>query len=218
MKEILRQINSVTGIIGSMACNDQGNLLALAFPPIFDEEMLTTIATSTCENLAGLEEITGGVKMTDFRYQNGRVVVKPFGYGFLFIVCESTINMQLLTITLNVAMKKIEKFFKETVVPVTTSIPLAKPFAQPQAPLNHLPVQNIIEMGPLSSQLQFIQSGLAKYLGPMAAIIFPECVEKWLQKHQPIKEELSYLVEIAIQEIDTPTKATEFRQRVAHLL
>ena len=75
MEELLKQINAVAGTIGSMLYDDHGRLISHLFPKIFDNNTLGGAAKTVSENLPGLEDITGGVKAADFRFQGGRVLV-----------------------------------------------------------------------------------------------------------------------------------------------
>jgi predicted regulator of Ras-like GTPase activity (Roadblock/LC7/MglB family) len=200
MEEFLKQIKTVPGTLGCMVYDDQGHLVSHVFPSIFDQKMLSAAVTTVSENLPGLKEYTGGVRMIDFRFQNGRIVVKPVDGGCLVILCEGTVNLQSLIISLNVAVKQVEKNLKSApqqaaAVPSASSGSKASP-------------QDLIEKGPLASYLQGMQTTLAKFMGPMAKIIFLECVEKWLQDHQPVKTTLPELVDIV----------ADYRQRVSTFL
>lgn len=213
MEEALKQIKTVPGTLGCMFYDDQGHLVSHVFPGIFDHKMLCAAVATVSENLPGLKEYTGGVKMIDFRFQNGRIVVKPVDGGCLVILCEGTVNLQSLIISLNLAVKQVEK-----------SLKTATPYPQQAAALSRTPSgikaspQDLIEKGPLASYLQGMQTTLAKFMGPMAKIIFLECVEKWLQDHQPVKATLPDLVDIVAAEIGDPAKMSDYRQRVSSLL
>jgi hypothetical protein len=179
--------------------------------------MLRTAVTTVSENLPGLQEITGGVRLIDFRFMNGRIVVKPIEGGCLVILCENTINLQVLVITLNVAVKKIEKLLSGGgAVPQQTAAPAPAPAPAPAAAA--MSSQDIVEKGPLATQLQGMQTTLAKFLGPMAKIVFLECVDTWLQTHQPVKATLPQLVDIVVKEIGDPGKMADYRLRVAGFL
>lgn len=196
-----------------MVLNDQGQLVSHLFPAIFDENMLRTAATTVTENQPGLQDITGGVRLIDFRFLNGRIVVKPIEGGCLVILCENTINLQVLVITLNVAVKKIEKIMSGGgPVPQQMAAPTAAPAVAAMSS------QDIVEKGPLATQLQGMQTTLAKFLGPMAKIVFLECVDTWLQTHQPVKATLPQLVDIVVREIGDPGKMADYRLRVAGFL
>lgn len=165
------------------------------------------------QNLPGLKDFTGGVKMMDFRFQSGRLVVRPIDGGCLVILCEGMVNLQALIISVNVAVKQLENTLK-LAGPVsqqasearrTTSVSAATP-------------RQLIEEGPLSASLQGMQTCLAQFLGPMAKIIFLECFEKWLQVHQPVREALPQLVDIVAAEIGDQAQVTEYRHMVAFLI
>jgi predicted regulator of Ras-like GTPase activity (Roadblock/LC7/MglB family) len=214
MKEVLKQVNTVAGVIGSMICDDQGTILDHVFPPIFDESMLRSVVAAISENMPSLEEVTGGMKMADFAFQNGRIVVKPVAGDFLVILCESKINLQVLAISLNVASVKFSKIIK-----TVSSVPPQGSAAPVQASsASAVPSRELFENGPLSAQLQGMQTALAKFMGPMAKIIFSECLDSWLQTHQPVKAALPQLVDIVAKEIDDPAKESEYRQKVSVLL
>ncbi len=213
MEDALKQINAVAGTIGSMVCDDHGRLISHVFPSIFDKNMLSAAATTVYENVPGLEDITGGVKMIDFRFQNGRVVIKPVDGGCLILLCDGTSNLQSLFISLNLVAKKVEKILKAGPA-VSQQITAA-----PQTPTStSVSPQDLIDKGLVSAYLQGMQATLAKFMGPMAKIIFLECVEKWLQDHQPVKTSLPQLVDIVAAEIGDPAKMSDYRQRVSTFL
>lgn len=213
MEEFLRQIKTVPGTLGCMVYDDQGHLVSHVFPSIFDQKMLSAAVATVSENLPGLKDYTGGVRMIDFRFQNGRIVIKPVDGGCLVILCEGTVNLQSLIISMNLAVKQVEKSLK-TAGPVSQQAPVA---ATTSSSSKASP-QDLIDKGPLASYLQEMQTTLAKFMGPMAKVIFLECVEKWLQDHQPVKASLLQLVDIVAAEIGDPAKTSEYRQRVSKLL
>jgi len=213
MEEFLRQIKAVPGTLGCMVYDDQGHLVSHVFPSIFDQKMLSAAVATVSENLPGLKDYTGGVRMIDFRFQNGRIVIKPVDGGCLVILCEGTVNLQSLIISLNLAVKQVEKNLK-TAAPVSQQATVA---ATTSSSSKASP-QELIDKGPLAPYLQGMQTTLAKFMGPMAKVIFLECVEKWLQDHQPVKAALPQLADIVAAEIGDPAKTSEYRQRVSTLL
>jgi hypothetical protein len=65
---------------------------------------------------AGLHDVTGGVKLYDVRFELGRLIIKALPHLFVVVLCQPTINIQLLFISMNVAIKKIEKLSPEQFV------------------------------------------------------------------------------------------------------
>jgi predicted regulator of Ras-like GTPase activity (Roadblock/LC7/MglB family) len=111
MEAVLTQINSVPGIVGSMLCDEDGRLAAQVFPPLFDASMMSEAAAALADSALGLQSATGAVDLIDLRYNDARIVVKTMPQSFLILLCTKAVNMQLLTISLNVAIKKLEKLF-----------------------------------------------------------------------------------------------------------
>ena len=141
MQAVLNQINSVPGIIGSMVCDEDGRLSAQVFPPLFDTNMLEEAAVVLADSTFGLQGSTGAVDLLDLRYGDARIVVKPMPESFLLLLCTKAVNMQLLAISLNIAIKKLEKLIAAhkaqqqaavVVAPVQIPAPVVSPAATRQ--------------------------------------------------------------------------------------
>lgn len=127
MHAIMLGLTSVPGVMGGMLSDEQGNMLAHSFPPYFDAATIKGAAELLQDNIVGLQDVTGGVKLFDVRFELGRLIIKPLPHMFLVILCQPAVNLQLLFISLNVAVKKIEKLPKEglVAVPLPPSLPIA---------------------------------------------------------------------------------------------
>jgi len=107
MQDILRYINSVDGVIGSAVFNEKGEVVDHAFPPLIDAGSLKSVAGLVLECAHGLQ-IARTLDILDLRYAEGRLIVKTFPGALLCLMCAKNINLQVLTITLNLAVKKLE--------------------------------------------------------------------------------------------------------------
>jgi len=107
MQDILRYINSVEGVIGSAVFNEKGEVVDHAFPPLIDAGSLKSVAGLVLECAHGLQ-IARTLDILDLRYAEGRLIVKAFPGALLCLLCAKNINLQVLTITLNLAVKKLE--------------------------------------------------------------------------------------------------------------
>ncbi|MHB8121760.1 MAG: roadblock/LC7 domain-containing protein [Desulfuromonadaceae bacterium] len=108
MKDILQHINSVDGVLGSALCSYKGEVLAHAFPPLIDAASIKKVASLTVECLHGLQ-VSQTLELLDWRYSNGRILVKAFPEAMLYLLCANSINIQVLSITLNLAVKKLKE-------------------------------------------------------------------------------------------------------------
>lgn len=109
MQTIMLGLAAVPGVMGGMLSDERGNVLANSFPPLFDQGMLKGAAELLQDNTIGLQEATGGVKLFDMRFELGRIIIKALPRMFLVLLCQPSVNLQLLLISMNVAIKKIEK-------------------------------------------------------------------------------------------------------------
>lgn len=107
MKDILQHINSVDGVIGSALFSHKGDVLVHAFPALIDAASLKQAASLTLECSHGLQ-ISQTLDLLDLRYSDGRILVKAFPGAMLFLLCANSINLQILSITLNLAIKRLE--------------------------------------------------------------------------------------------------------------
>jgi len=120
MQDILRHINSVEGVIGSAVFNEKGTVLSHAFPPLIDATALKRVAELTLECIHGLQ-IAQTLEIIDLRYAEGRIIIKAFPGAMLCLLCAKNINLQVLTITLNLAVKKLETLLPQEEEPGSLS-------------------------------------------------------------------------------------------------
>lgn len=139
MEDILKDINAVVGVTGSFVCSEEGQVLARVLPDVFDVNMLSSIGRTLAQTIAGLETTNRRkVGDMDLVYGGGRLIVKNLGEGCLCILCVRRINVPLLNLTANVAVKRLSERLKEArPVPVpaprTTTTPAAKAEPSPAA-------------------------------------------------------------------------------------
>jgi predicted regulator of Ras-like GTPase activity (Roadblock/LC7/MglB family) len=137
MKRVLDQINVQQGVIGSLVCDFEGGLLAKALSSDFAPGKIEAALLPLAEGVAGMEHSIGSIGMLEYRYSDHRVVIRRFDGGMLLLICSLNVNMQLISITINVAMKKLEKLIN--------SLPLAPPVHEPAQilePVKAAPVQD----------------------------------------------------------------------------
>jgi predicted regulator of Ras-like GTPase activity (Roadblock/LC7/MglB family) len=138
MVAVLSQINSVPGIVGCMLCDEEGRPAAQLFPSLFDASLISEAAAALSESAPGLQGSAGAAELIELRYNDARIVIRKMTQSFLVILCTKTVNMQLLSISLNVAIKKLEKLFAASRVQLqesasTTPIPVPRPETPPSA-------------------------------------------------------------------------------------
>lgn len=116
MQTIMMNLNSIPGVMGGMLSDEFGNVLAHSLPTFFDQTSLKGVADLVADNTIGLQEATGDVRLFDVQTELGRIIIKILPRMFVSVLCEPAVNFQLLLISLNVAIKKLEKLAPERFV------------------------------------------------------------------------------------------------------
>lgn len=165
MKDIIQHINSVDGVIGSAVFGQDGNVLAHAFPSLFDAESLKKAAALTQECSHGLQ-VSQTLDLLDLRYAEGRILVKAFPGAMLFLLCANKINLQVLSITLNLAVKKLEAKLLET--PATTA---TQPVVEKAAPEKGLLQMQISHLANKDASASFDSLGMVAVSPPTSQYI-----------------------------------------------
>lgn len=129
MNATIQKLKDVPGVMGCLLADQKGNLLANAFPAIFDTAVLQQNVSLLIDSTSGLKDMTGGVQLFDLRFELGRVIIKPLTNTFLVILCQPSINIPFLMISLNVAVKCLDNLSPEQI-----STPPVEP-VKPAAPV-----------------------------------------------------------------------------------
>jgi predicted regulator of Ras-like GTPase activity (Roadblock/LC7/MglB family) len=113
MESLLSQLNTVPGVVGSLVADAEGVVLAKVFPELFDPGMLHNVAKVLSDGSIGLEAVTGPLGMADFRFGDSRLFVKPFPGALLLVLGAKSVNPELLSISCQVAIRKMEKLLAD---------------------------------------------------------------------------------------------------------
>lgn len=148
MESLLSDVNAVVGVTGSFIADRKGKILARALPPTYDGASLELVARTMMQTFTGLETARRRkVGDIDVVFKDGRLLMKPFGDGCVGILTAPRINVALLNLTANVAVRKIHEETKQRAAapPATAAPPAAVPgapiAAAPAAPAVAAPVK-----------------------------------------------------------------------------
>jgi predicted regulator of Ras-like GTPase activity (Roadblock/LC7/MglB family) len=133
MQTVLSQLNSVPGVIGSLACDMEGRVLSHAFPSLFDTAMLEDAVRVIVDGAAGLDLATGNAELLEFRFADAHLFVKPFPGAILVVLSGKGINVQFVNLSVSLAAGKLAKLRRapDPVVHTRASASVAQPLARP---------------------------------------------------------------------------------------
>lgn len=228
MEQILHDLKSVQGVTGAYVLNSKGQILVNTLPPIFKPPKLLNMGKSLIKIYAAGKLNFPDISEIFVTFEESililRVVVEK---TFIIVVCEPSLNVNLVTLSLNMIMEDLKQSIDSLpgdAAPLTTS---SQPAAQSEpvpTPQEEPPkgkkasAKELVEAGPLATELQGIQTSLAKVLGPMAKIILLESIEKWQGICIPSRETLPKLVDILTLEISGADKIALFKQLVTPIV
>ena len=158
METVLRSVITSPGVIGGMVTDDSGHVLVRVMPDMYDSAQLARVSTLLLEQQFGLEEATGGVRQAEIRFELGKLVSRVVDNRVLVLLCDPASNVQMLSIALNVASKKLEKLPSERVV-------LQPAASQSSAGLTSAPLQ--IEDGKLLLQVRIVEKSAGTFWASM---------------------------------------------------
>lgn len=134
MEEILKQINAVTGVSGAFVCTADGGLVAKAMPDDFDAASLDMAARVASQTIEALEVSGQRVVEADLLFGQGRLILKNLRGGILVILCSRAINIPLLNLTANLAVKKLTTELKLARSPASEAVSKPAVSSVPPAP------------------------------------------------------------------------------------
>ena len=132
MENILKEINAVLGVYGSFVCLTGGSIAVQATPEKYSNAQLNLAARIVSQTFQALEMSGRRIPEANLVYGNGRLILKNLRGGILVILCARNINLPLLNLTANVAVKKLTAELKPAKPPAAT--PAEKPTPPPAAP------------------------------------------------------------------------------------
>lgn len=108
IRDILQRINCVQGVKGSFICNMRGEVLSHALPSSIGAEALKNVVTFSLHSVQGLQSAENQERF-DFRYEEGRIVIRICSEVMVCLLCTKDVNMPLLNISLNLVAGKLDQ-------------------------------------------------------------------------------------------------------------
>jgi len=216
MNQFIGDLKSIPGMIGAAIYRPGQGVLCSNLPALFKSERLAEMA-----RLFAKVHAAGRLNFPDLAeilisYDEAVVVGRRIaGNDLLLAFCDPSINMNLLTMSLNLAFEEYAGNRDEPVDGDATPHPAS---GAAQDGSESIDPQKLRSAGPLAPPLQVMNQLLSKIMGPMATIVFDDAVSLWCRDQQPATAGLPKLLEILCQEIGDDEKARTYRDLVRNQL
>ena len=140
----LQQLATVPGVVGSFVFDARGEVMASAFPPVFDAGGLRTLAERLAADGYFQEWMTGDDSALELRYLDGNVLVRTLHGAWLLVLCTAQANAQLLAMSLTQVIRRLRASPPRAAEP--------PPPPAPSTPLDRLRALVTAELGTHAAQ------------------------------------------------------------------
>ncbi len=203
MDRLIAELTTVPGVLGGYVFNSKAGVVANNLPPIFKSVKLTDMG-----KLLVTMYNTGRVNFNDTSeiflcYEESAVVVREaVKDNYLIVICDSGVNFNLLTMSVNLVTKELARHVEDELDFIE-----AEEVPDRSAAFT---AEDLLKSGPLAESLSGMKTCLAKVMGPISRIIFIDALNEWLNSNQPSFSTMSELIDILCREINNQEKVRYF--------
>jgi predicted regulator of Ras-like GTPase activity (Roadblock/LC7/MglB family) len=110
MKAILDDLRDVPGVTGAFVCADDGRVLASSLQAPIEPALLDSITKTIIRTADGIHTVKAkGSLDIEMVFESGVLILKPLDPGCLCIVCVPKVNVPMLNLTANMAVRQLKK-------------------------------------------------------------------------------------------------------------
>lgn len=217
MNTISKEFSILPGVMGSCVCG-QDNTLHLSDLPVFFTDAMINETSTSIGRMIQMAKVKGLAPQTmSIRYDKFDIIAKPIeSGGTLLIICEPGSNTALISTTAQMLSPEIEKILAQE--PATRKTGAEKvPQPAAKAEIENETAPDFID-NQTSSALSQIKQALLDTVGPVADMVYEDCLERWTASSPASISRIIELVGCISSEIDNPDLFEEFKQEISALL
>lgn len=208
MTSIIHELLTLPGVLGSCVVDKDKQVLLANLPHGFDETMATEVASNVNRiiQMAGMK----GMQPQTISIHYNKFILLTLAIddsAFLVIQCKPGCNTPLITTTASMLAPEISKGLANAEIKPEHTAAAAAPQGTKEA------------MTPETIQaLESIKQSLFATVGPIADMLFDDCVERWTESNQGNLSRIFELAGYISSELDNPEMFQEFKEKISHYL
>ncbi|GAB4175448.1 MAG: hypothetical protein Tsb0017_26810 [Geothermobacteraceae bacterium] len=207
MQNLVTEIKAIPGVIGACCHHSQQGLVANSLPGLFKPDKLAAMGKHMARLLAAGRLNFPDLNDMVLQYEETTIVGKSIDQNLvLAVLCDPGINMNLLTMSLNLAMENLSL---DRQPPVSSTLP---PPAGTGSQAASQPAMAI------TKEMEAMKTALSKVVGPMASIMFDDALREAADFGESGNTLLARLQAILTREIGDEEMAARYRQLVSDVL
>jgi len=212
MNTISKEFSILPGVIGSCV-SGQDNAVFLSDLPDFFTSTMVDETSSSIGRMMQMARVKGLAPQTmSIRYDKFDIIGAPMSSNaILLILCDPGSNTALISTTAQMLAPEIEKLLAQG--PPSTPKPQVE-FAQDpitEEDPNFLDKQT-------STALAQIKQALFDTVGPIADMVYDDCLDRWTANNPPSVSRIFELIGCISSEVDNPDLFEEFKEKISALL
>lgn len=208
MNAIIKEILALPGVAGTCVVNGDQAVLVAELPKSFTASMAGEVAGNTGRmmQMAGVKGLAP--KTVSIHYDTFTILALTLSESaMLLILCKPGCNTSLVTTTSHMLAPELTKTLQQQE-------------AQPE-PSHETPQTNAgsTQIDAKTTQaLEFLKQSLFETVGPIAEMIYEDCLERWTANSPADISRIFELVGCLSTEMDNPDLFQEFKSKIASLL
>jgi predicted regulator of Ras-like GTPase activity (Roadblock/LC7/MglB family) len=201
MRAILDDLKDVPGVTGVFVCDGEGKVLASTLQTAIAPELLDRVAKVLGRTAAGVHTIQGkGPLDLEMVYEAGVLLLKPLEPGCLCIICVAKVNIPMLNLTANMAVRQLKK---------SIAVGAGAAATLPAAGGDPIPAGAVSQ----------IEHDLAVAVGPVAMLVVDETLAKLRCTRETLTEaQSSAFLNAVAAEIPDAAKKARFLESAKRIL
>lgn len=206
MQNLLEEIKSSPGVLGSCVYTNHKGILASNLPAIFKSDTQKHIGQILNRVFKLNDSVKLDVHSLEIQYDEALLLVKRLCQSSsLVIICEPDANIHLINMSTSVLAEDLQNLITDC-----EKTPFKKESPR-QSP------QDVID-GALAGELVIMKRALAKIIGPVAGKMLEKHLGTWLQQGPADCNRLKDLAQLLATEIDNETDRKEFMVELANII
>ncbi|MCL7488757.1 MAG: hypothetical protein M8357_11365 [Desulfobulbaceae bacterium] len=212
MRRLLQEISVIPGVTGSCIFDKTAGALCSDFKSDLPVDLTESVGIHFVRLVQMGSMNNLNIKSAHFRFDRYRVVGLPLDTGaILLAICESDANCSLVATT---AAMLAEDMRDE--MSATGAEPAVQQKKKTSDDQSAGPGKQDFPAS-LKSQLEEIEGVLAEAIGPVAAMVMADYINKWSRQGPVDSSRLGELVTMLVEEVDDPGLVREFQSNLKHL-
>ena len=206
MQNLLEEIKSSPGVLGSCVYTNHKGVLASNLPAVFKSATQNRIGQILNRVFKLNESVKLDVNSLEIQYDEALILVKRLCQSSSLVVfCEPDANIHLINMSTSVLAEDLQNLITDC-----EKTPLQEQ-PRPQSP------QDVLN-GSLAGELTDMKHALAKSIGPVAGKMLEKHLPTWLQHGPAERDRLKDLAHLLVTEIDDETDRKAFVAEMANII